>query len=555
MDAPPTPDVLRVLVVSPRRTAVDVGAVRAALPGDATVETVETVVETVAATTPVADSGDPGDPSPGSVGTDDGADIDEAESDGGTDADGASSFDCVVTGIEPAGGHAADLLNSAANASPDPPVVLIVDAADGTVPAAAVTEPFAEVVALETAADRTAAADRVAAAIESVVPKRVDPRVIGDHPADARSMDAWKATLFDRLLTEVPLHVFVKNERGEHVMVSEAAVASRIHPSGRSYLGKRDVDGIVPDEEALEPYHDDLRVIETGDRILEKVEHYPSTDRWFRTSKVRWEDESRGRRGVIGIALEETARKDRERHLSVVNHVVRHTMRNDLNVVRGWADFLRSEREREDRADGCDVTQHGDVDVAIDRILEAADRLVSKVDKQQTIVDVMVHDPVPAPLDVARIVRAETRGFERDHPAASVRLDADGEAVAHAIDGFEHVVIELLENAAVHAAGDPTVNVAVETGGGEVRIAIEDDCPPIPDHEVDVLTGRTEIDQLNHSSGLGLWASNWVVKRSGGRIEFDRLATSRGDGDADTNATAADAPGGNRITVVLPVPE
>ncbi len=543
MDSPPTPDALHVLVVSPGRIAVDVGTVRSALPDDATIETVATVAEAVAAMNAVVDSDDSDDPDDRNLG--DGAVVDGSESDGGIGADGAPSFDCVVTGIEPAGGHAADLLDPATNSPPDPPVVLVASVVDGTIPAAAVTEPFAEVVALGADTDRTAAADRVVAAIESVVPKRADPRVVGDHPPDTRSMDAWKATLFDRLLTEVPLHVFVKNERGEHVMVSEAAVGSRIHRSGRSYLGKRDVDGIVPEEEALEPYLDDLRVIETGDPVLEKVEHYPSTDRWFRTSKVRWEDESRGRRGVVGIALEETARRDRERHLSVVNHVVRHTMRNDLNVVRGWADYLRTERER-------DPAVNDDVDVAIDRILEAADRLVSKVDKQQTIVDVLVHDPVPAPIDVARIVRMETRGVERDRPNASVRLDADGETIAHAIDGFEHVVIELLENTVVHAEGDPTVDVAVETDGEEVRIVIEDDCPPIPEHEVDVLTGRTEIDQLHHSSGLGLWVSNWVVKRSGGRIEFDRIEAGHGDGNGDTDVTGADVPAGNRISVFLP---
>ncbi|GAA0195599.1 PAS domain-containing protein [Halobaculum roseum] len=256
------------------------------------------------------------------------------------------AIDCIVTAFTLADGTAVDLHRRLSTLTAPPPVVLVVDASDGSVPAGAVSTPFADVVAADRDGDDRADGDRsvparVAAAVTSVVPGDDGPTVAGGLPRDRRSLDALKATLFDRLFTEIPMHSYVKDGEARHVMVSEAPVDRRIHRFGDEYLGRRDVDGVVPESDAREPYEDDLRVIETGTPIVNKEEHYASADRWFRTSKVPWTDGDGEVAGLIGISQEITARKDRERQLEITHHVVRHTLRNKLNVILGRCDRIR----------------------------------------------------------------------------------------------------------------------------------------------------------------------------------------------------------------------
>jgi signal transduction histidine kinase len=48
----------------------------------------------------------------------------------------------------------------------------------------------------------------------------------------------------------------------------------------------------------------------------------------------------------------------------------------------------------------------------------------------------------------------------------------------------------------------------------------------LPDLEWAVISGTTEITQLTHGSGLGLWTARWVTEAYGGSIE--RVETELG---------------------------
>lgn len=428
------------------------------------------------------------------------------------DADGAA-VDCVVAGFDAPDGTAVDLLDAVGAAARPPPVVVVADAPDGRVPAETVVEPFAAVVPVgcedadDAADDADDPVDRVADAVAGAVPEDGGPILGGEWPRDSRSVDAWKASIFDQYFTDVPLHLFVKDTAARHVAVSEATVDRRIHRHSDVYLGRRDVDGIVPESEAREPYEDDLRVIETGEPVVDKEEHYPSSGRWFRTSKVRWEDAAGEVCGLVGVAEEVTARKDRERQLEVTSHVIRHTLRNKLNVILG----------------SCERIDAGD-DAAgnVRRIAQAAEALVSTVDNQQTILDVMVGDPDPAPTDLSRAVAGVLEEVVDRDPDVVVEADLAADVVVSATGNLHRAIEQVLRNAVVHADGHPLISVALDRRDGEAVLRVRDRCPAIPPSEVDVLTGERHIDHLNHSAGLGLWIVHWVVRNCGGAVEFAR---------------------------------
>jgi signal transduction histidine kinase len=432
-------------------------------------------------------------------------------------------IDCVLAHFTLGDETALDLVDRLSESWHDPPVVVLADASDGVVPAGALAARFEAAIPLGAGDPPT---DRIVETVGALVPDDTEPDVGGDHPADSRSFHEWKANILDQLFTEIPLHMFVKDRDANHVFVSEAAVDDRIHQSSDSYIGRRDIDGIVPEAEAREPYADDLSVIESGDPIRNKEEHYPTSGRWFRTSKVPWYGLDGEIAGLLGVTQEITERKEREKHLRVTTHMLRHNLRNELTVIDGGSRYLREQAD--------DIGEP-----ILERITRASNRLLEKLDKQQTIVELLTKRPRREPVNLAATVQAEAAAAEEAHPAATVRYQCGDAVTASAIPELQFALEELLRNAAAHAAEpDPEIAVEVERADDAARIHVEDDCPPIPDHEIGVLTGETSITQLNHGAGLGLWMVHWIVSRSGGSISFE----SSGDG-------------GNVVTVTLPLAE
>ena len=119
-----------------------------------------------------------------------------------------------------------------------------------------------------------------------------------------------------------------------------------------------------------------------------------------------------------------------------------------------------------------------------------------------------------------------------DPPAlADNAVLGDERALRRAVD-------HLVGNASRHAT--ERVLASVSTGGGEVRISVDDDGPGIPsERRADVLRRFVRLDEARArdagGAGLGLAVADDVARAHGGRIEI------------------ADAPlGGARVRLVLP---
>jgi signal transduction histidine kinase len=95
-------------------------------------------------------------------------------------------------------------------------------------------------------------------------------------------------------------------------------------------------------------------------------------------------------------------------------------------------------------------------------------------------------------------------------------------------DQLEGAVGELLEKAAEHTGEAPTIRVEPRRTDDGVVLTIGDDGPGIPAAERPVIEREVDIDQLEHSSGLGLWYVRWVLDAYGGELAFDT------DGDGTT---------------------
>jgi PAS domain S-box-containing protein len=241
---------------------------------------------------------------------------------------------------------------------------------------------------------------------------------------------------------------------------------------------------------------------DTGYQTWVWVQGYPITASDGRVSEV------------VGFARDITDRHERERQLLVMDRLLRHNLRNDMNIIRGHA------------------TQAGErggaaVDADLAQIRRTSDRLMRTVEKERDIVALLTNDAQPGGVDLVATVETLVDRVRETYPDATVTLTLPETATVRGVPKLPLALYELLENAVEHAAvAAPTVSVTVtvDEDEGTVTLAVADDCPPIPIQEIRVLRGERDVRSVYHGSGLGLWLVHWAVKRSSGSLEFNTAA-------------------------------
>ena len=212
---------------------------------------------------------------------------------------------------------------------------------------------------------------------------------------------------------------------------------------------------------------------------------------------------------VVGIGRDISQRKERKRQLKALEQWLRHNIRNDVNVIRGTAENVREGRIE-------------DVDEGIRRIERYADHLLEQADRERRIVEMLTEPVDPVSMDLAELVRRRVDALRERHPDADIELTCADPVVVTAIPDLSAAVDELIENAIEYADCEaPTVRIAVVDEGVRGVVHVADDGPGIPTIERDTLDFDRDIDQLHHSSGLGLLFVYWVTRLSGGDMTVD----------------------------------
>lgn len=195
----------------------------------------------------------------------------------------------------------------------------------------------------------------------------------------------------------------------------------------------------------------------------------------------------------------------------VLNRVLRHNLRNTMNVIIGRSELART-RVRD---------EHEHHMEAIERI--GAD-LVETSRKARDLKEAIDAETDAESVPVTRLVEQSIGRVAADFPAVTFETDLGGE---YRIDGstllftaLEHV----LDNAARHNdAADPRVTVAVRADADTVTVTVRDNGPGIPAAELAPLDASKERP-LEHGSGLGLWIVRWILDLHGGDATFEAAA-------------------------------
>jgi signal transduction histidine kinase len=207
-----------------------------------------------------------------------------------------------------------------------------------------------------------------------------------------------------------------------------------------------------------------------------------------------------------GLTELRDALSQREQMLLVHNRILRHNLRNKLNVIRSQAQLLDSELGDGQREETREIQQ------ATEKLLQLADR--ARTTEQ-------LLDPPKErerKTDVARVVRERVDRVEEGAPGLTVKLYTPDSLHAACGEEIGSAVGELLQNVVDHAGPDATATVTVGEAGEHVIIRVEDDGDGIPEREMSVINGDQDITQLRHTVGIGLWLVDWIVTRYDGTL-------------------------------------
>ena len=225
---------------------------------------------------------------------------------------------------------------------------------------------------------------------------------------------------------------------------------------------------------------------------------------------------------ITGFSREVTDRHRRKRQLSVMDNLLRHNLRNDVNIIVGNTHLID-----EMDLDAAPMTA---------RIRNAAEALLESAEKEREIVDVLNGDITLDSLDLTTVVEQAVKRARDRYSHAEVDISVPTNAPVNVLSNVRRAVFELVENAIVHSESErPSVSIRVQRTPDSVELTIEDDAPPIPEIEAYVLENPHAMTDIFHSTGVGLWLVYWIVELSDGDISV-------------SSATGS----GNRIRVVFP---
>ena len=238
--------------------------------------------------------------------------------------------------------------------------------------------------------------------------------------------------------------------------------------------------------------------------------------------------------GFVVVLRDITERIQRERMLrereeeldllrQVLTRYLRHNLRNDLNVILGYAECL-------EESSSAEVVAYAET------IVRKTNRLLETSDTARRYSTLIERGSGPSECDISAVVVDAVSEVRESYPSVAFDVDVPESCRAVAGDGIRDVMVGLVENAAEHNdSPEPWVEVRLRPGE-RPRLIIEDNGPGIPKHDLEAFDAGHE-SPLSHSTGIGVWLSKWVIEGAGGTLSFDT--------DAD----------GTRAIVELPPPD
>jgi signal transduction histidine kinase len=211
---------------------------------------------------------------------------------------------------------------------------------------------------------------------------------------------------------------------------------------------------------------------------------------------------------AYSLTQSQTQVRQHEQRLEVINRILRHNIRNELNIIQGHLRLIED-------SDSVPNPVEDSAEVALDRVMQMLDmadkaRHVQKTPKSSTVEAVRL-DSV--------IERAITE-VTATYPDADITV-SDGQDVSVLADtNLDLAITEALSNGIEHQTQDPPTISLTVSAPTQQTVLIEVSNPGSIS-ELDRQAIQRESEKpLDHGTGLGLCLIRWIVENSHGSVTF-----------------------------------
>jgi len=223
-----------------------------------------------------------------------------------------------------------------------------------------------------------------------------------------------------------------------------------------------------------------------------------------------------GEPALHGLVRDITERKEYEKrletqrdNLDVLNQVLRHDIRNDLQLVTAYGELL------EERCDDGEAVEYAGT------VLESAEHAVDLTKSAREMADVMLSaEQDLQQVELQPIVESEIEEVQATYPTAVITAKtAIPDVTVQANDMLGSVFRNLLKNAVQHNETDvPKVTVSATESEQTVRVRVADNGPGIPEDKRAAIFGKEEKGLDSKGTGLGLYLVQTLVDSYEGTV-------------------------------------
>lgn len=256
-------------------------------------------------------------------------------------------------------------------------------------------------------------------------------------------------------------------------------------------------------------------------RIQEAVQQGKQSFEWQvrrANGEVRWVQVTlsaasiRGGDCVLAEVHDITEYKSRERRLGLLYRIIRHNLRNDMNLVLAHAEELREALESDE------------LESQAATILDVA-RGIGQMTDSVRVIERFASGASPdlAPRNLRTVVEEIVADLEGEAPNSSLSVSGDDDVFVAGDDGLEMALREAIGNAVEHSPDEQTaVSVTIRADNPRPRAIAEiaDENPRIPEMERNAILDHYDGSTTDHGSGVGLFVSKWCAESLGGDMEI-----------------------------------
>lgn len=225
---------------------------------------------------------------------------------------------------------------------------------------------------------------------------------------------------------------------------------------------------------------------------------------WNRLDIVPVESDEGTVTHFLGLQRDVTEQKEREQQLSVLNRVLRHNLRNKMNIIQVYAQQLQD-------VDGAESAAHS--------IQSAAEQLLTISEQIRSFDSIVAADERDLQtVDLAGIVADGVTALRARNAETDITLTGPDTATIQAHETLEAALTDLVS--LTETLDGPFFDLDITVSEGTVTLRVTDRGSGIERSDLDVVASDVETP-LEHLQSLELWLIRWAVEESHGEFIVD----------------------------------